>query len=102
MHVDSCSREDFIAHFEAPNVPCVIDGIVDKWPAATEWTLPKLFEKYRHRRFKCGEDDDGNQVKVKLKYFLRYLEHQKGGWRPGPLLSARSSSHSCPSVARCR
>ncbi|CAE7884600.1 JMJD6, partial [Symbiodinium sp. KB8] len=43
---------DFIAHFEAPNVPCVIDGI-------------------------CGEDDDGNQVKVKLKYFLRYLEHQK-------------------------
>ena len=78
IHVDKCSVEDFRQYFEAPNVPVVVDGIVDKWSARKEWTFENLFEKYRHRRFKCGEDDDGNQVKIKLKYFLRYMDSQKG------------------------
>ena len=78
IHVDKCSVEDFRRYFEAPNIPVVVDGIVDKWSAPKEWTFERLFEKYRHRRFKCGEDDDGNQVKIKLKYFLRYMDSQKG------------------------
>lgn len=37
------------------------------------WTLKKLKENYGERLFKCGEDDDGYKIKMKLKYFLRYL-----------------------------
>ena len=39
--------------------------------------LQRLYERYRHRRFKCGEDDDGYPIKVKLKYFLRYVACQR-------------------------
>jgi len=85
--VDKCSVEDFRQYFEAPNIPVVVDGIVDKWSAPEEWTFSNLFEKYRHRRFKCGEDDDGNQVKIKLKYFLRYMDSQQGK-PPAPFVSS--------------
>ena len=36
----------------------------------------KLYQRFRHRRMKCGEDDDGYAVKMKLKYFLRYMDVQ--------------------------
>lgn len=28
-------------------------------------------------RFKIGEDDDGNKIKIKFKYFMEYLIYQK-------------------------
>lgn len=68
------SVEDFIARYERPNVPCMITNLADEWPAANgAWTPSSLFANYRHRRFKVGEDDDGYPVKIKLKYFARYM-----------------------------
>ena len=39
--------------------------------------LQELYEKYRHTKFKCGEDDDGRSVRIKMKYFLRYMAEQR-------------------------
>lgn len=69
------SVADFLAKYEVPNLPVMIGGIADGWPAVTDkrWTLDALYAAYRHRKFKCGEDDAGYPVKIKLKYFLRYM-----------------------------
>jgi histone arginine demethylase JMJD6 len=80
--------EHFWERYEAKEIPCVIHGIplgydgaqhTEEWPAVRKWTL-KALEKssdLRERAFKCGEDDDGHSIKVKLKYFLRYLERNR-------------------------
>lgn len=77
----------FWSCYEATNTPCIIDNIPDgydganhagEWPAVQKWSLDVLGKsELRERNFKCGEDDDGNAIKVKLKYFIRYLEHNR-------------------------
>jgi histone arginine demethylase JMJD6 len=44
------------------------------WKAQESWTLEALEKNLmlNSRVFKCGEDDDGKNIKVKLKHFLKY------------------------------
>lgn len=64
----------FQEQYELRNIPCIIQNIplVENWPAWSKWNFNHL-KIFKDRYFKVGEDDDGYKVKVRMKYFLRYL-----------------------------
>jgi len=78
----------FARDYESHRVPAVIRNIpnghdggvteaAEPWPALDRWSFWHLERdpELRERAFKCGEDDDGNSIKIKLKHFFRYLQN---------------------------
>ena len=79
VHCDQLSMEQFVQKYEEPAIPVVIGGVPasEGWSATNQWTnedFSWLKDSVGDRLFKVGEDDDGYKVKVKFKYFLRYLQ----------------------------
>ncbi|EGD72172.1 valve cells defective protein 1 [Salpingoeca rosetta] len=74
---DSVSVEEFQEKYERAARPVLIRGCVSKWPAVRRWTFERLLKKYGDDKFKCGEDDDGYAVKMKLKYYFQYLQNNR-------------------------
>lgn len=69
-HATHLTVEDFIAKYERPNLPVCIDGIVQEWPAWKSWDLKQLYKRYRHSKFRSGDDDDGYAVRVRSIFHL--------------------------------
>lgn len=74
INQDQVSEEEFIRRFELPYLPVAIEGVSKKWSANYKWTLERLAKKFRNQKFKCGEDDEGYSVKLKIKYYVDYLK----------------------------
>ncbi|KAL3823176.1 hypothetical protein ACHAXA_010060 [Cyclostephanos tholiformis] len=49
------------------------------WPAMRNWSIPSLLTDplLSGVKFKVGEDDDGNTVRMRLRHFLRYLHDNR-------------------------
>jgi len=94
IEYDAVSEAEFIERYEKPNVPVVIVGATKDWPANEAWTIDvnkkktiiiffhrvikkNLVASYGDRRFRCGEDDSGSSVNLKMKYFLTYCAETK-------------------------
>ncbi|XP_053388650.1 bifunctional arginine demethylase and lysyl-hydroxylase JMJD6-like [Mercenaria mercenaria] len=73
----SITIEEFREKYEQTYTPVVITHLQDDWQAGQKWTLDRLSKKYRNQKFKCGEDDEGYSVKMKMKYFTTYMENNK-------------------------
>jgi histone arginine demethylase JMJD6 len=81
------TREDFY-NYEIHGIPCVIRNIpaghdggefTKPWPAQEKWQLEALQKDLTllNRKFKCGEDDDGRNIKIRMKQFLSYTEFNR-------------------------
>jgi histone arginine demethylase JMJD6 len=73
INVHEVSPDEFRERWEEPYRPVVIQGCLDHWQARQKWTLQRLAKKYRNQKFKCGEDNDGYSVKLKMKCVLAWI-----------------------------
>uniref|UniRef100_A0A7E4UYR7 JmjC domain-containing protein n=1 Tax=Panagrellus redivivus TaxID=6233 RepID=A0A7E4UYR7_PANRE len=67
------TQEEFDNAVRAKNIPCLMLGIIDDWPARQEWTIERLTKRFPDQKFKVGDKDGGGSIRMKLKYFTRYM-----------------------------
>lgn len=64
---------DFITNFEVPGRPVLLCGWMDDWPAMKKWDIDTLRRDYRAAKFKVGEKDNGDKIRMKM---VRWLAHE--------------------------
>nr|CAG4639209.1 EOG090X06UY [Daphnia magna] len=74
ISVDKVSPQEFIERFERPYLPVVILDVQREWMANYKWTIQACLCDLKNFVFKCGEDNEGYSVKMKMKYYAHYMQ----------------------------
>ncbi|PFH33283.1 histone lysine demethylase JMJD6a [Besnoitia besnoiti] len=77
IYKTNTSLKDFVEKFEIPCQPVLLCGWMEGWPAMERWEPRVLERRFRSARFKVGEKDDGEKIRMKMKYFIDYMENQR-------------------------
>jgi len=80
VHCRDLSPEAFVEQYEKLSKPVIIQGVpeAEGWRATERWASEgALRRRFRKYAFKCGEDDDGRSIRVRLKHFFKYVGKQK-------------------------
>ncbi|ORZ35042.1 hypothetical protein BCR44DRAFT_40971 [Catenaria anguillulae PL171] len=86
INYHTVSVSEFVERFERPDLPVVISGVCDDWPAKTNWEPQTFYNKYKDQKFKVGTDDDDNSVYLKYKHFSKYcVDPELAGKEDSPL-----------------
>lgn len=92
VDMNKISKEEFERKYVKALRPCVMRNAMNHWQANEKWTKHRLLKKYRNQAFKCGEDDEGNSVKIKMKYYMNYL-HKTDDDSPLYIFDANYGEH---------
>lgn len=78
MEIDSNTMniDEFRIKFEKTSIPCIIKNIPlkENWKAQQSWNFSNFKKRYRECYFCCGRDDEGEDLLIKLDYFLSYMQ----------------------------
>lgn len=76
-HCSDLSVEEFREQYEKPNIPVIILGLMDNWPAMKLWRLERFVEAYGEVPLKVnGRSSKGTRFRLKTFDFLAYAD----GW----------------------
>lgn len=79
IHINDVTLKQFLNDYEAPKKPVIIQGLLDDWPAQTQWQPERLLQYMPDAALKVGADDDGYPVRMKLKHYLMYITDKEHG-----------------------
>lgn len=69
--IQNMSFEEFSQKYGRPNVPVIIQGVVETWPAFTKWKRDGFIKSYGDKIFKVGA------LKATLKDYFNYADQTK-------------------------
>lgn len=72
VHCNDVSVQEFIRRWEAPCLPVVIDGLADGH--MQKWQPTLLLHRFANVKLKCGDDDEGRAVRIKMRHYRRYVQ----------------------------
>ena len=74
VHSNAVSVQEFIRRWEAPCLPVVIGGLADAH--MQKWQPALLLHRFANVKLKCGDDDDGRAVRIKMRHYRRYVQNE--------------------------
>ncbi|EKX39010.1 hypothetical protein GUITHDRAFT_76659 [Guillardia theta CCMP2712] len=77
IHVNDFTVEEFVDKYETASRPCIIRGAMDGWRAYGKWSLEWLAQEHGDVELRCGDDEEGERVEIKLSHFVRYMQEQE-------------------------